>query len=188
VIVATNTKRIRDNRKLVDRRKELTLEEGVIVLKKMKPAKFNETVEVSIRLGVDPKKADQVVMTMGLDPREVHYVDSLLAAPIQLSQAAAISLEVIRTVPASAQVAVASARPSSTAPDSICRADSTIARPAAVGSTPRPVRSKSAAPNWDSSSAIWRRWRIGMTRTSWPRALTSTSPSSPRARPRSSWP
>jgi large subunit ribosomal protein L1 len=55
------SKRIRENRKLVDRRKELTLEEGVEVLKKLKAAKFNETVEVSIRLGVDPKKADQIV-------------------------------------------------------------------------------------------------------------------------------
>ena len=55
------SKRVRENRKLVDRRKELTLEEGVEVLKKLRAAKFNETVEVSIRLGVDPKKADQVV-------------------------------------------------------------------------------------------------------------------------------
>jgi large subunit ribosomal protein L1 len=55
------SKRIRENRKLVDRRKELTLEEGVTLLKKLKAAKFNETVEVSVRLGVDPKKADQAV-------------------------------------------------------------------------------------------------------------------------------
>jgi len=59
--VSELSKRVRENRKLVDRRKELTLEEGVEVLKKLRAAKFNETVEVSIRLGVDPKKADQVV-------------------------------------------------------------------------------------------------------------------------------
>jgi large subunit ribosomal protein L1 len=54
-------KRIKANRSLVDRRKELTLEEGVSLLKKLKSVKFDETVEISIRLGVDPKKADQIV-------------------------------------------------------------------------------------------------------------------------------
>ena len=37
------------------------MEEAVAVLKKMPPAKFNETVEVAFRLGVDPKQSDQVV-------------------------------------------------------------------------------------------------------------------------------
>lgn len=57
----TISKRVRENKKKIDRRKEHSLEEGVAVLKKLAPAKFNETVEISIRLGVDPKKADQVV-------------------------------------------------------------------------------------------------------------------------------
>jgi large subunit ribosomal protein L1 len=57
----TTSKRVRGNKKLVDRRKEHTLEEGVIVLKKTASAKFDETIEVSMRLGVDPKKADQIV-------------------------------------------------------------------------------------------------------------------------------
>ena len=54
-------KRVSANEKLVDRRKEHTLEEAVSVLKHTKSAKFNETVEVSVRLSVDPKKADQIV-------------------------------------------------------------------------------------------------------------------------------
>src|SRR5512143_3959439 len=37
------------------------LEEAVALLKKISFAKFNETVEVSMRLGVDPKHADQMV-------------------------------------------------------------------------------------------------------------------------------
>ena len=37
------------------------LEEAVALLKKMAYAKFNETVEVSMKLGVDPKHADQMV-------------------------------------------------------------------------------------------------------------------------------
>jgi large subunit ribosomal protein L1 len=55
------SKRARANKKLVDRNKEFSLEEGVDLLKKTAPAKFNETVEITIRLNVDPKKADQVV-------------------------------------------------------------------------------------------------------------------------------
>src|SRR5437868_14091152 len=37
------------------------LEEAVPLLKKIKFAKFDETVEVHMRLGVDPKRADQMV-------------------------------------------------------------------------------------------------------------------------------
>ncbi len=38
-----------------------TLEEAVPLLQKVKFAKFDETVEVTMRLGVDPKHADQMV-------------------------------------------------------------------------------------------------------------------------------
>jgi large subunit ribosomal protein L1 len=41
--------------------KAYPLEEAVALLKKVSFAKFNETVEVSMRLGVDPKHADQMV-------------------------------------------------------------------------------------------------------------------------------
>jgi large subunit ribosomal protein L1 len=57
----TLSKRVRNNKTIVDRRKEHSLEEAVSVLKKFATAKFDETVEISIRLGVDPKKADQLV-------------------------------------------------------------------------------------------------------------------------------
>jgi large subunit ribosomal protein L1 len=39
----------------------LTLEEAVPLVQKLKYAKFDETVELAIRLGVDPKHADQMV-------------------------------------------------------------------------------------------------------------------------------
>jgi large subunit ribosomal protein L1 len=45
----------------MDRAKEYTLDEAVGLLKKAANAKFDEVVECAIRLGVDPKKADQVV-------------------------------------------------------------------------------------------------------------------------------
>src|ERR1044072_751975 len=41
--------------------KEYQLEEAIPLVKKVKFAKFDETVEVHMRLGVDPKHADQMV-------------------------------------------------------------------------------------------------------------------------------
>src|SRR6516225_3439392 len=47
-------------RKQVEAR-EYMLEEAVPLIKKIKFAKFDETIEVHMRLGVDPKHADQMV-------------------------------------------------------------------------------------------------------------------------------
>src|ERR687887_342268 len=41
--------------------KQYTLEEAIAVLKDMPAAKFDESVDLSFRLGVDPKHADQMV-------------------------------------------------------------------------------------------------------------------------------
>ena len=41
--------------------REYTIEEAVPLLQQVKFAKFDETVEMSLRLGVDPKHADQMV-------------------------------------------------------------------------------------------------------------------------------
>ncbi len=41
--------------------REYSLEEAISLLQKVKYAKFDETVEVAMRLGVDPKHADQMV-------------------------------------------------------------------------------------------------------------------------------
>src|SRR5437867_10889314 len=38
-----------------------TIEDAMPLVQKVKYAKFDETVEVSLRLGVDPKHADQMV-------------------------------------------------------------------------------------------------------------------------------
>lgn len=43
----------------IDKTKSYTLEEAVSLLKSLKVAKFDETVELSIRLNLDTKKADQ---------------------------------------------------------------------------------------------------------------------------------
>lgn len=46
---------------LVDRTKPYTLEEGIPLIQKMHYTKFDETMDMALRLGVDPKHADQMV-------------------------------------------------------------------------------------------------------------------------------
>ena len=50
-----------DSMKLIDRTKLYDPEEAVSLVKQTAKAKFDETVEISIRLGVDPRHADQQV-------------------------------------------------------------------------------------------------------------------------------
>jgi large subunit ribosomal protein L1 len=45
----------------VDREELLTITEALDKVKKLSSAKFDETVEVAIRLGIDPRKAEQIV-------------------------------------------------------------------------------------------------------------------------------
>jgi large subunit ribosomal protein L1 len=47
--------------KKVDREKRYELEEGLALLPQLTYTKFDETVEVALRLGVDPRHADQMV-------------------------------------------------------------------------------------------------------------------------------
>ena len=47
--------------KKVDPKKMYNLEEGVAHVKEMASTKFNEAVDIAVRLGVDPKKADQAI-------------------------------------------------------------------------------------------------------------------------------
>src|SRR5690625_5174752 len=45
----------------VDREKEYTVQEALELVKETAPARFDETVEAAVRLGVDPKKADEQI-------------------------------------------------------------------------------------------------------------------------------
>ncbi|MCX5753252.1 MAG: 50S ribosomal protein L1 [Candidatus Krumholzibacteria bacterium] len=54
-------KRYRESVAKVDGTREYPIDEAVEVLKSFPPSKFDETVEFSARLGVDPKHADQQV-------------------------------------------------------------------------------------------------------------------------------
>lgn len=55
------SKRIREIAKMVDTQKVYTVEEAIAILKKCPPVKFDQSVEISMRLGVDPRRSDQNV-------------------------------------------------------------------------------------------------------------------------------
>ena len=54
-------KKYTDSFKLIDRSKQYDPEEAISLVKQTAKAKFDETVELSVRLGVDPRHADQQV-------------------------------------------------------------------------------------------------------------------------------
>lgn len=55
------TKRMKDTTSLVEKQREYAIREGVALLKKTAKAKFNESIDIAVRLGVDPKKSDQMI-------------------------------------------------------------------------------------------------------------------------------
>jgi large subunit ribosomal protein L1 len=59
--MAKLSKRVRAFREKVDSTKSYPLAEAVSMLKELSTAKFNETVEVAVNLGVDARKSDQGV-------------------------------------------------------------------------------------------------------------------------------
>jgi large subunit ribosomal protein L1 len=56
-----NGKRYTKAAEVIDRQREYTPGEAIAALKRFPDARFDETVEVAFRLGVDPRKADQLV-------------------------------------------------------------------------------------------------------------------------------
>ena len=54
-------KRTRAAREAFDGKENVTVEEAVSLVKSNANAKFDETVEIAVNLGVDPRHADQMV-------------------------------------------------------------------------------------------------------------------------------
>ena len=59
--MAKKVKRYLESRKVVDVAKKYELKEAVKLLKSFKRTKFDESVEVAIKLGIDPKQSDQLI-------------------------------------------------------------------------------------------------------------------------------
>lgn len=59
--MARHGKRYRDTAGKVDRQTVYPVDQATKVVKDLATAKFDETIEVHVRLGVDPKKSDQTV-------------------------------------------------------------------------------------------------------------------------------
>lgn len=59
--MAKVSKRLRAIREKVEAGKAYSLEEAVALLKELSSVKFQETVDVAVRLGIDPRKSDQAV-------------------------------------------------------------------------------------------------------------------------------
>ncbi len=59
--MARHSKRVRAMRDKVDREALHSIEDALTLVKELASAKFEESVDVSVNLGVDPRKSDQVV-------------------------------------------------------------------------------------------------------------------------------
>ena len=59
--MVANTKRNREIREKIEPGKQYPLDEALSLLKELSKVKFTESVDVAVRLGVDPRKSDQVV-------------------------------------------------------------------------------------------------------------------------------
>ena len=69
--MAKHGKRYIEAAKLIDPMKLYAPSEAAALLKKTATAKFDQTIEVHIRLGVDPRQSDEMVRgTVGL-PHEI---------------------------------------------------------------------------------------------------------------------
>lgn len=60
-VAVKGSKRYRESLKSVDLEKLYEIPEAIKILKSFKPTKFDETVELAIRLGIDPKKTEQLI-------------------------------------------------------------------------------------------------------------------------------
>ncbi|MDL2283754.1 50S ribosomal protein L1 [Oxalobacter sp. OttesenSCG-928-P03] len=59
--MAKVSKRVRAFKEKVDRSKLYPVDEALSLLKEFATAKFNESIDIAVQLGVDPRKSDQVV-------------------------------------------------------------------------------------------------------------------------------
>ncbi len=66
--MSKRSKRYRENLAKVDRLRTYSVREAIETIKSFTPAKFDETVELHMRLGIDPRQADQQVRSTVMLP------------------------------------------------------------------------------------------------------------------------
>ena len=66
--MAKDSKRVAAMREKIDRTMQYTIEEGLALLKELSTAKFDESVDAAINLGVDPRKSEQNVRGSSILP------------------------------------------------------------------------------------------------------------------------
>ena len=59
--MAKLTKRLKNISAKVDRTKQYSIDDALKLIKELSTVKFNESVDVAVNLGIDPRKSDQVV-------------------------------------------------------------------------------------------------------------------------------
>lgn len=59
--MAKLSKRVKAIKEKVDRNKSYPIEAALAIVKEFATAKFNESIDIAVQLGVDPRKSDQVV-------------------------------------------------------------------------------------------------------------------------------
>lgn len=90
-------KRYSDARSKVDRAKEYSLDEAIALVKETGAAKFDASVEIHIRLGIDPKKAEQIVRSTVVLPHAVgkKRVIAAFVAPAKEAEAKAAGADIV---------------------------------------------------------------------------------------------
>ncbi|XBC38762.1 MAG: 50S ribosomal protein L1 [Buchnera aphidicola (Melaphis rhois)] len=65
------TKKMQFMHNLIDRKQTYNIENSIVLLKKMTTSKFNESIDVSINLGINPKKSDQNIRNSTILPHGI---------------------------------------------------------------------------------------------------------------------
>ena len=73
-----SSKRYRKALEMIDKTKRYELEEAIQVLQSLPKAKFDETIEIHMNLGVDPRKADQQIRNSLVLPNGTGKVSRVL--------------------------------------------------------------------------------------------------------------
>jgi large subunit ribosomal protein L1 len=78
-----HSKRFVELKNKMDTDKTYTLKEGITTVKELANAKFDESTEISVRLGVDPRRSDQMVRGSAVLPHGTGKQKKLLVLTIE---------------------------------------------------------------------------------------------------------